>query len=796
MAVPEPVDAPDPIRLRIAVEGAVQGVGFRPFVYRRAAALGLAGWVRNTPRGLLVEAEGAPAAVHALLDALRTAPPRHAAVTRVDPRAVPPAGQPGFAILESLSQGSPAARVLPDLATCGDCLAELFDPADRRYRYPFVNCTACGPRYTIVERLPYDRGRTSMKGFALCAACQAEYENPADRRFHAEPNACPVCGPRLALQAPDGRLLAERDAALHAAAAALAAGRIVAVKGVGGFHLLTDARDERAVRRLRQLKRRPGKPFAVLFGSLEALRVECRVSPLEAALLAGPARPIVLLRRTGAALADAVAPDLPSVGALLPYSGLHHLLLRELGFPVVATSANAAGEPLVFDEAEAVQRLGGLADLFLVHDRPILRPVDDSVVRVAAGRALVLRAGRGHAPTVVALPGAAAGTVALGGHLKTSVAATAAGSAVLSQHVGDLASHGLRAAHAAVRADLVRTHALPTRLLVHDLHPDYATTRTAQMEADAAAGRAGGPAADRARPTARPRTLGVQHHVAHVAACAAEHGVAPPLLGVAFDGGGFGPDGTIWGGEFLVLAGGAWRRVAHLRGFALPGGDAAVLEPRRAALGLLYEAFGERAFALRELAPLAAFTPAERRVLRRALERNLNAPRCSSVGRLFDAFAALTDLVQRARYEAEAASALEWAADGIEPGRGYPFALREGAPLVLDWQPALEAALADSEAGTAPGAISAALHFGLADAIAAVARRIGERRVALTGGCFQNARLTAAAVRALERVGLEPLRHERVPPNDGGLALGQAAWAAWSLARETAAEREGASPCA
>ncbi len=674
---------------------------------------------------------------------------------------------------------------MPDLATCEDCLAELFDAADRRYRYPFVNCTACGPRYTIIERLPYDRARTSMKRFTLCAACRAEYDDPGDRRFHAEPNACPDCGPRLALHAPDGRLVALRDAAVRDAAAALAAGAIVAVKGIGGFHLLADARDERAVLRLRQLKRRPGKPFAVLFGSLEAVRRDCRVSTLEAALLEGPDRPIVLLRRTGGTLADALAPGLPSLGAMLPYSGLHHLLLTELGFPVVATSANASGEPLVFDETDALRRLGdgGLADLLLVHDRPILRPVDDSVVRVAADRELVLRAGRGRAPTVVALPGAEEGAVALGGHLKTTVAATMADAVVLSQHVGDLSSHNLRAAHAAVRSDLERLHALEARVLVHDRHPDYATTHAAQMEAVE-------------RPEPKRRTLAVQHHVAHVAACAAEHGLAPPLLGVAFDGGGYGPDGTIWGGEFLVLGTQAWRRVAHLRGFPLPGGDAAVREPRRSALGLLYEAFGERAFALMELAPLASFGAAQRRVLRQALGRGLNAPRCSSVGRLFDAFAALTGLVQCTSYEAEAAAALEWAADGVEPAGSYPFALHAGLPLVVDWQPALEAALADIEAGAPPGAISAALHRGLADAIAAVAVRVGERRVALTGGCFQNARLTAAALRALERAGLEPLRHERVPPNDGGLALGQAAWAAWTLGRMGSAPAERRSPVA
>jgi hydrogenase maturation protein HypF len=509
-----------------------------------------------------------------------------------------------------------------------------------------------------------------------------------------------------------------------------------------------------------------------MFPSLAAVFESCRVSSVEAELLTEAGRPIVLLRRVGGAIATAVAPGNPWLGALLPYAPLHHLLLHELGFPVVATSGNLSDEPIVFDEREALVRLAGFADLFLVNDRPIVRPIDDSVARVVCGRELMLRRARGYAPTAIAIDGAASGIVALGGHLKTTIAMTTPGRIVLSQHIGDLDSAGARASHAGAMADMLGLHAVQARLVVRDLHPDYASSQVTEAMAIPA--------------------VAVQHHVAHVAACVAEHGVALPVLGVAWDGAGYGTDGTLWGGEFLRLADGGWRRVAHLRPFCLPGGEVAAREPRRAALGLLYEAFGEDAFAMTELAPLADFAPAERAVLRTMLARGINAPRTSSVGRLFDAFAALSGLRQRASYEGQAAAELEGAAEGHASGQGYPFALCEpldAADMVLDWQPALQAALADLRAGAVPGAVSAALHAGLAAAIVLVAARIGERRVILTGGCFQNARLTEAAVAALRAQGFDPIWHRRVPPNDGGLALGQAAWAAW-------AEQRGERPCA
>jgi len=750
--------APPVTRLRIIVRGAVQGVGFRPFVYRRATALGLAGWVRNASEGVVIEAEGPPERLDALIAGVRDAPPPNATVTAVEVREAVLRGNGGFSVRPSTTDGVRTARILPDLATCDDCVRELLDPADRRYRYPFINCTQCGPRYSIVEGVPYDRERTAMRRFALCDACRAEYEDPSDRRFHAEPNACPACGPRLALWDGAGQVIARDDDAPLAAVEALRAGRIVAVKGIGGFHLLVDARDEAAVRRLRTAKGRDEKPFAVMFPNLEAVRERCHVGPEEEALLTGPARPIVLLRRTGGPVAPAVAPDNPRLGALLPYAPLHHLLMGELGFPVVATSGNRSDEPIVTDERDAVARLEGVADLFLVHDRPIVRPVDDSVAQVVCGRPQLLRRSRGYAPAPVAgdFPD---GVLAFGGHLKATVALTRGGAIVPSQHIGDLDTVAARDAHRRAVDDLVRLHAATPRLAVCDAHPDYGSTRAAEASG---------------LPVRR-----VQHHVAHVAACMAEHGLTPPVLGVAWDGMGYGPDGTLWGGEFLRVTSAGWRRVAHLRPFRLPGGDAAAREPRRAALGLLFAAYGDAAFERTDLAPVAAFTPAERSVLRAMLRGGVHAPVTTSAGRLFDAFSALCGLRQRCSYEGQAAAALEWAAEGSTgPAYDLPVTGGEDGPLVVDWGPALASAIADLRAGAPAGAVSSALHEGLAVAITAVAARVGEPRIVLTGGCFQNVRLTEAAVRALSRGGFEPFWHRDVPPNDGGLAVGQAFWAA------------------
>jgi hydrogenase maturation protein HypF len=756
-------------RQRVSIRGAVQGVGFRPFVYRQATALGVAGWVENSSQGVTVEAEGPLDNVFALVKKISNAAPPNAVITSTDTQEIVPLGDDRFVIRESDARGARSVQVLPDLATCADCLAELLDPSDRRFLYPFINCTQCGPRYSIVESIPYDRARTAMRHFEMCDVCRAEYTNPMDRRFHAEPNACADCGPRLALWDETGtELCSDHEALLHAAAA-IRDGCIVATKGIGGFHLIVDARNESAVIRLRTRKRREDKPFAVLFSSLSDILENCIVSPQERALLEDAVRPIVLLTRSAGPVCEKVAPGgNPCLGALLPYSPLHQILMRELGFPVVATSGNSSGEPIVTENRDALRRLSGIADLFLVHDREIVRPVDDSVVRHVSGRELVLRRARGYAPVAVAVENLSEGILAVGGHLKTTVALTRKNEVILSQHLGDQRTVDARIAHERATDDVIRLHGIQPRLVACDLHPDYATTRAAE--------------------TTGLRVAPVQHHLAHVVSCMAEHDIVPPVLGVAWDGTGYGADGTVWGGEFLEVTQNGWRRVAHLRPFRLLGGEAVASEPRRAALGLLYEAYDEDAFEMTHLDPVDAFTAAERTVLCSALLRKLNSPVSTSVGRLFDAFAALCGLRQRVSYEGQAAAEFEWAAKNASGHKHYEFLVRKAgapdAPMIIDWQPALDALIADVQSGENLGLISSAVHTGLSAAIGEIAAYTGQERIVLTGGCFQNARLTEATIAALRDRGHEPVWHQRIPPNDGGLALGQAVWASWTEAKE------------
>lgn len=746
--------------MRIIVTGAVQGVGFRPTVYRFATELGLGGWVLNSTAGVFVEVEGPADHVDAFVRRLRHEPPPRARIDTFELAELPPLDETEFRIDSSSGEGPRTVRVVPDIATCDDCLHEIFDPANRRHRYPFTNCTNCGPRYSIIESLPYDRAATTMRGFVMCERCRREYEDPLDRRFHAQPNACPACGPQLALWGPDGRVLAERDAALQQAGGLLREGLVLALKGLGGFHLMVDARSEAAVARLRERKRRHAKPLAVMFPSLDDLRHCCAPSPAELELLSSPERPIVLLDGAApSALASGVAPGLCTIGAMLPYTPLHALLLAELGFPVVATSGNLSEEPICTDEREAVQRLHGIADAFLVHDRPIARPVDDPVAHVVLDRPVLLRIGRGYAPLAVPVPFELPPAIAFGAHLKNTVAVGAGRTAFVSQHVGDLDSETSIRALQRIEGSLRALYEITPELAACDLHPDYASTRLAQG-------------------TGLPLEQ-VQHHHAHVAALLAEHGVRGRTLGVSWDGTGFGPDGTVWGGEVLLVDGDAGRceRFASFRAFPLPGGDAAVKEPRRSALGLLWALDGESVLERRDLPPVAAFTDAERNVLRTMLTRGLNAPLTSSAGRIFDAVAALCGLAQQAGYEGQAAILLEQAAgeDSERDTGHYVVSLvQDGSSVLrLDWAPMIRSVVQDVTDGVPPGRISRRFHGALVECIAAVVRRSGERRVALSGGCFQNRRLLSGAVRQLQAEGVGVFWPHLVPPNDAGVALGQ-----------------------
>ena len=801
-----PLNAPPTARLRIAVRGAVQGVGFRPFVHRLASALGLTGWVNNSNQGVLIDVEGPRASLEQFLSRLRTENPPRSFIQSLESRWLEATGCAGFEIRASESAGARLAIIMPDLATCPECVREIFDPRNRRHLYPFTNCTHCGPRFSIVESLPYDRPNTAMRKFILCPECEREYHDPADRRFHAQPNACPKCGPHLELWNTGGAVLSTHHTALLQAAEIIRDGRILALKGIGGFQLLVAARNEEAVRRLRERKQREEKPLAVMYPSLEAVRADCRVTEPEARLLLSPESPIVLLRCV-APPAPSVAPGNPHLGVMLPGSPLHHLLIAELQIPVVATSGNLTDEPICIDEREALPRLRHIADAFLVHNRPIVRHVDDSVVRVILGREQILRRARGYAPLPLPLtagrPAAFDFTspiLAVGAHLKNTVALGIGGQVFVSQHIGDLETLESYEAFLRVTRDFQKIYDAAPQLIASDQHPDYLST---QFAASLVARQLG------------PRSLAVQHHVAHVLACAAENELAPPLLGVSWDGTGFGSDGTIWGGEFFLLTSKSCRRVAHFRQFRLPGGEAAIHEPRRAALGVLYELFGETGMMkyglpLREISgpsmtpgghprfrgahaprvpqsapsPTASLSPGNfddpaLKDLAIMLQRGINSPLTSSVGRLFDAVAALLGIRQIVRFEGQAAMELEFAIGDVKTDESYSFRLdskddtQGGSLLVVDWEPTFASILADIKREVPAALISARFHNTLAETIVAVAKRTGQSQLALSGGCFQNRYLTERAVFRLTEEGFRPSWPQRFPPNDGGIALGQ-----------------------
>lgn len=639
-----------------------------------------------------------------------------------------------------------------------------------------------------MAKLPYDRPNTTMRAFAMCPQCREEYENPLDRRFHAQPNACPECGPHLELWAPDGSVLARHEEALRLTAEAVQAGQIMAVKGLGGFHLVADARDAKAVEELRRRKRREAKPFALMYPSLDLLKVHCHVSEQEERLLMSPESPIVLLPRSPRGeqeIAEAVAPENPYLGAMLPYTPLHHLLMRELGFPVVATSGNLSDEPICIDEREALKRFQGIADLFLVHNRPIARHCDDSVVRVIAGRPVVLRRARGYAPLPISLPEAwsLAGAhdrvplLAVGGHLKNAVALAIEHDVFLSQHVGDLDTPQSRRAFRRAVHDLQTLYEREPSVVICDAHPDYASTQYAH--------------------SLQKPVIAIQHHVAHVWACVAEHNVTLPVLGVAWDGTGYGLDGTVWGGEFFVLTSeGRAEHVARLRRFKLPGGERAVQEPRRAALGVLYALFEEESCAL-DVPTLRSFSPKELAVLKGMLQKGVNCLETSSAGRLFDAVASLLGVRQTTQFEGQAAMALEFLAEqgtytntkgkGHE-GNACKILDAEGV-FMIDWEPWVRWVLEALQKGMPAAVIARELHDVLAEAIVGVAKHVGLERVVLSGGCFQNKLLTERTLQRLREEGFEPYAHERVPPGDGGLALGQVAAAVWGSPIRTTKRR-------
>jgi hydrogenase maturation protein HypF len=751
-------------RRRLRVSGTVQGVGFRPFVYRHAVALGLVGFVGNDSAWVVVEMEGDPDAVAELCRLVAEAPPPLARVSAVESVAIEAlsvdAG--GFRIIESAESGAPAVPVSVDTATCPACLAEVDDPGDRRHRYPFTNCTDCGPRYTIVVSIPYDRAGTTMAGFAMCPRCRAEYDDPADRRFHAQPNACPACGPHLTYRDQRGKPLAEGAEALDAAVAALDGGEVLAVKGIGGYHLAVDATSAGAVGELRRRKARDDKPFAVMVGDLDQARRACRLDAAAEAALTTVRRPIVLApRRPGGPIVAAVAPALPELGIMLPYSPLHHLLLAGLGRPLVMTSGNLSDDPIAHDDDDALERLGDMVDGLLTHDRPIHIRCDDSVVRSTGGRVQMVRRSRGYAPERLALPDRARRQVlAVGAELKNTVSVAKADWLAASHHIGDLEHLATYRSFLQATGHLSHLYGVEPDVVAHDLHPEYLSTKWA-LDGDL-------------------EPWPVQHHHAHVASCMVEHGRLDAVLGIAFDGLGLGPDGTLWGGELLVADLTGYERVGHLRAVGMPGGTAAITEPWRMAMSWVYAALGPDAAGESG----SRLDPRHEAVLG-LLESADGAPVTSSAGRLFDAVAALLGVRSAITYEGQAAIELEALAAGVPDGEAPVYEAEivdKGAMVVLD-PAALVASVVDARArGVDRGVIAAGFHRGLGLAVADVATRIAGRRgldtVALSGGVFQNARLSGIVAGALRNRGLGVLVHEAVPPNDGGISIGQAAVAA------------------
>ena len=748
------------MRKRLEITGVVQGVGFRPFVYQMAQRHGLAGWVLNDAEGVKIEVEGPWDAINRFVSDLQKEPPPLAKIADLAQNFVPVRGEGEFKIVESRSGEERRTLISPDTNVCDDCLRELFDPADRRYLYPFINCTNCGPRYTIIEDIPYDRPNTTMKEFPLCESCSREYHDPADRRFHAQPVACPECGPKVSLWDTSGRALDLEDP-IAETASRLARGEIVAIKGLGGFHLAVDATNERAVRELRRRKRREEKPLAVMSNDLESVAAYADFGEAEKELLLSFRRPIVLLRkREPERLAPPVAPRSRSYGVMLPYTPIHYLLFARGKFlSLVMTSANLTDEPICIANDEAVKRLKGIADAFLVHDRRIYARSDDSITRVMAGGERVLRRARGYVPLPIVLKGDGPAALAAGAELKGALCLAKGRNAFLSQHLGDLKGAMALDFFEEVAAHLRRILEIEPTVVAHDLHPDYLSTRYAQaME--------------------HVERVAVQHHHAHVASVLAEHGEAGPVLGVALDGTGYGDDGTIWGGEFLVADLKGYRRVGHLANMPLPGGDAAVEEPWRTTVAYLHAAFGPNW----ERLPIPFVERVDHtraRIIVGMIEKGVNTPDTSSAGRLFDAVSSLLGICDRNTHEGQAPMELEAAARiGVGSSLDYEIREEEGM-LLLDPRSSIRSVVERVQKEIPAETIAAEFHNGLCRGVVEMCERIRRReniaRVALSGGCFQNLLLFEQVVAELTSRGFEVLTHHLVPPNDGCIALGQVA---------------------
>jgi len=759
-------------RIHIVIRGAVQGIGFRPFVYRLANELKLNGYVFNNSKGVFIEAEGDEKKLSAFLSRIEKEKPPLSVIISLEHSILDPAGYNNFTIRESEEDDDVSALILPDIAVCDDCLNEMSNPDDRRYFYPFINCTNCGPRFSIIESLPYDRPNTSMKTFEMCDACRGEYENPLDRRFHAQPTACHDCGPQLSLWNEKGESISVKKEALVQSAKLILDGKIIALKGIGGFQLIVDANNDGAIKRLRDRKHREEKPFALMFPDLQSIKNICHISETEERVLRSPESPIVLLKKKSENLpagrdvqnsklnvSGFVAPSNPYLGVMLPYTPLHHLLMRELNTPIVATSANLSEEPICIDEKEALKRLKGIADYFLVNNRPIVRHVDDSIVRVVIDREMVLRRARGYAPLPVQIREKynalnSKSILAVGGHLKNTVALKKGDSIFISQHIGDLSTEESNNTFKKVINDFELLYDAKPDTVICDKHPDYISTKHAKLLSS--------------------NIEQVQHHYAHIAACRLENQLDGEALGVSWDGTGYGEDGTIWGGEFFLTDDSSFKHVGYLKQFKLPGGEIAIKEPRRSLAGVLFELFGEST--INECGYLLKnkFRDKDVSLIINMLVNGINSPLTSSAGRLFDAVSSLLGICQKSSYEGQAAMMLEFISDSYEMG-DYPFKIIEADKLIINWQPLIENIILDLKKELSISIISAKFHNSLAKIILSVAKKMTAKKVILSGGCFQNGLLLERTIELLQMNNYKVYWHQRIPPNDGGISLGQIA---------------------
>ncbi len=762
-------------RTRISIKGAVQGVGFRPFIYRLASEKNLYGYVNNSSSGVVIEVEGEKEKVDEFLLRIEKEKPHHAIIQSLEFSFLDPKNYTDFRIIESKAEGKPETLILPDIAVCDDCLNELFDPQNRRYLYPFINCTNCGPRFSIIESLPYDRPNTTMREFEMCDGCRKEYENPENRRFHAQPIACPNCGPWAELWNKDGNQVSTKNKALIETAEMIKEGKIVALKGLGGFQLLADARNTETIKLLRKRKHRDEKPFALMFPSLELIRKICIVSKFEERLLKSPESPIVLLKRIDnddQIISEEISPQNPYLGVMLPYTPLHHIMMKELGFPIVATSGNISDEPMCIDNKEALERLKNIADYFLVHNRKIVRPVDDSIARIVNGREMITRRSRGYAPLPINLGKSKPvknNFIAVGAELKNTIAINSNlhSSIYVSQHIGDLSTEEANNNFYKTIKDFQELYEVKADCIVHDMHPDYISSKYAKDQ--------------------NLKLIPVQHHLAHVASCYHENEIEGEVVGVSWDGTGYGLDKSIWGSEFFIYNGKNFEHVAQLKQYKIPGGDKAIKDIKRSALGVLYDIYGKnvqtnssiKSEFLNFKEPVLAADRFD--ILIKMLDQNINCFSTSSMGRLFDAVSYLLKVCNYSYYEGQAAMLLEFAA---ESGctEHYSFNISKDDIYIINWHQIIEDLIEDLKNKMPVPTISAKFHNTLIEIILEIVKLIGKERtvptslmsgVVLSGGCFQNIYLLKGTIAKIKEAGFNPYWHQRIPANDGGISYGQ-----------------------